>query len=128
VQVGCAVGGAERPRRACCATCGENCSCPPHAPACLPAGRPAGRAGPLQVHLGGHLGPRGAGILGISTHTICHLTNSPFPLACRCIPVVIQDQVEQAWHSILDLDSYTVRIAEKVGGWWVVSGVVSVHG
>ncbi|PSC68519.1 exostosin-like glycosyltransferase [Micractinium conductrix] len=30
-----------------------------------------------------------------------------------CIPVVIQDEIEQAWHGVLDLDSYTVRIAEK---------------
>ena len=33
----------------------------------------------------------------------------PPPPPCSCIPVVIQDEIEQAWHGVLDLDSYTGR-------------------
>ncbi|PSC76174.1 exostosin-like glycosyltransferase [Micractinium conductrix] len=30
-----------------------------------------------------------------------------------CIPVIIQDDVEMAWHSLLDVPEYSVRIAQK---------------
>lgn len=38
---------------------------------------------------------------------------APPRLPCSCIPVIIQDDVEMAWHSLLDVPEYSVRIAQK---------------
>jgi hypothetical protein len=37
----------------------------------------------------------------------------PFLPACSCIPVIIQDNVHLGFESILDFDSFAIRIAEK---------------
>jgi hypothetical protein len=46
----------------------------------------------------------------------CRRATLPFVFLlfwCSCIPVLIHDGVEPSWNSILDVASYSVRIAEK---------------
>lgn len=38
---------------------------------------------------------------------------APHQLRCRCIPVIIIDGVEQIWHSIMDIGSYSLRVPHK---------------
>lgn len=72
--------------------------------------------------------PRHAGV----SHGLLPLPLSPRGLCtCSCLPVIIQDDVQLAFESVLDFDSFAIRIPQKdmhnVRGWAAAEGSLAGH-